>query len=738
VSSTKITGLFSRNLQDPQRDISVLVVDDVPTNRTAIKSLLSGQSYRVTEAMDGPSALDAIGKQPFDLVILDVIMPGMDGLQVLEKVRTKYTESELPVLILTIKDEIKDVVRGLELGANDYVTRPIDYSILVARINNLVTYKLKQDSMRKSQVDLQQQVSERSKDLMEANRALRAQVAERQFAEEKARASEARYRALYDDTPTMFFTLKPSGEIVSVNRFGATYLGYRVNELTGKPITAVYPEPDHDAITEHIDVCLRAPDIVHRWESRKVHRNGTVIWVRVCARVVDDDDEQRILLVCEDITNAKELTERINHLSKHDAVTGLLNRHEFELNLDYVLEHSRKDQTQHSLCYIDVEPVSIIRETYGHVAGDELLSQIGNILREMTRPSDTLARVDGDRFAVILKFCDLGAARDSARRFRKALSKFQFQWDDHTFSLTPSIGVAPIREGVGGITGILSAADAACYAARGQSANGIYIYDRNDDELLRRRDEIALIGQIRSALDEDRFHLYLQEIAPVTGGSNAQRHCEILLRMEDDNGQLLAPAIFFPAVERYKYSSEIDHWVIAHALAWISGDPSRLDRWQIFYINIASHAASGDDLASFIKGQIELTGIPPEKLCFELSETNAIANLSQTQRFIRDLKAVGCRFALDDFGSGLSSFAYLKELPVDFIKIDGAFVRDMDNNPSDRAIVQAINEIVHALDKKTIAEFASHRLIIQHLTEIGVDFAQGFAVGEPRPVEHYF
>ncbi len=734
--SGTIARIYSDTPVAHEAAVRILVVDDVPTNRAVIKSLLSRPTYQITEAGDGTEALRRVRQEAFDLVILDVLMPGLNGLDVLKSIRERYSESELPVLMLTVKDDIEDVVKALELGANDYVTRPIDYSVLVARINTLISYKHTQDSIRKSHAALESRIAERTKELLEANRALRGEVVERKHAEEKARVSEQRYRLLYDDTPSMFFTLDPSGEVLSANRFGAEQLGYHVDQLVGRNAAELHHPRERDAVTDRINYCLHNPDRVHRWETCMLRRDSSPVWVRVSARVMDGTPSpDAILLVCEDITEARTLSEQLSYQAKHDALTGLFNRREFELRLLHALERSREDYSEHALCYMDLDQFKIINDTCGHVAGDELLRQLSTQLQKTVRPNDTLARLGGDEFAVLITDCDLERAVQTANALRQTIVDYRFLWGDSSFSIAVSIGLVPISHTSQSIASVLSAADTACYAAKDEGRNRIHIYQEDDAEIVRRYGEMEWVAKINSALEEDRFQLLFQSIKPI-GELKEDKGChyELLVRMRDEKGALISPDSFFPTAERYKYSVRVDRWVITRAFDWLAQHPQHLTALCLCSINLSGHSLGDAEFRHFVLEEFQRTGVPPHKICFEITETAAIANLSAATRFMKEIRDLKCQFALDDFGSGLSSFAYLKNLPVDFIKIDGLFVKDIAVDPIDYAMVKSINEIAKVMGKQTIAEFVENQVTIDMLGEIGVDYAQGYAISEPRPI----
>lgn len=717
----------------------ILIVDDIPTNRAVLISLLSRSGREVFEAPDGERALELIERNPLDLVILDVLMPGLSGIEVLERIRRSFSSSELPVLMLTVKDDIDDVVRALETGANDYVTRPFDYTILTTRINALISYKQTQDSIREAHVELENRIAERTKELIQANRALRAEITDRKHAEEQVRISQQRYRTLYNDTPSMFFTLDGDGNILSANQFGADYLGHALDNIVGRCIVDLHQEADQSQVLSKVRDCVQEPQRVHRWEASMRHSDGSRVWVRTAGRFMPGDtkDADSVLVVCEDITETYTLSEKLKYQAKHDALTGLVNRYEFESRLQHLLQDSRKTHARHALLYMDLDHFKVINDTCGHDAGDELLRQLGRMLKEHISGDDTLARLGGDEFAVLLSNCDLDWATTVARTLHQAISKFRFIWRDASFGISVSIGVVAIEPTTENSTTLLSAADTACYAAKEEGPKHIHVYQPDDKEVVRRYREMSWLSKIDRALEEERLELFYQrivEITPGESGSADRDQYELLLRMRDENGAIIRPVSFLPAAERYKYATRLDRWVVDHAFSWLSRHPELLERLEICSINLSGHSVSNDDFLSYLLNQFRQSSIPASKICFELTETATIRNLVSATEFMEELRDQGCRFALDDFGTGLSSFEYLKNLPVDFIKIDGQFIRNIVSDSIDYAMVKSINEIARAMSKKTIAEFVSTDEALTTLREIGIDYAQGNAIAEPKPL----
>jgi diguanylate cyclase (GGDEF)-like protein/PAS domain S-box-containing protein len=436
-----------------------------------------------------------------------------------------------------------------------------------------------------------------------------------------------------------------------------------------------------------------------------------------------------------DITESQQLSARLTYQASHDSLTGLINRREFEQRLERVLQSVHCDGSAHAMCYLDLDQFKIINDTCGHVAGDELLRQISSLLTGCVRRRDTVARLGGDEVGVLMEHCSPQQARRVADSLREAFADFRFVWEARSFTLGVSIGVVPIAADSGNMAGVLAAADAACYEAKEQGRNRVHIYAESDDRLLDRFGQMQWVQRIQVAIDEGRFELMRQPIVPLTREIADGPHFELLLRLHDEAGQrLVPPGAFLPAAERYGLMTRIDRWVCQAAFDWLASHAAQLPTRYICAINLSGASLCDNEFAHFLVDALQRSGLQPSNLCFEVTETTAIANLSHARGFIEALAGRGCRFALDDFGSGLSSFEYLKNLPVEYLKIDGMFVRDIARDPIDYAMVKSINDIGHVMGKKTIAEFVEDDEVLSCLREIGVDFVQGYAVGPPQRI----
>ena len=463
-------------------------------------------------------------------------------------------------------------------------------------------------------------------------------------------------------------------------------------------------------------------------------------WVDISMNRVDLDGGDLVIGIMRDTTAQKHAIAEIERQAIYDDLTGLYNRREFSTRLDQLLKDAQMRDARHSLLYMDLDQFKVVNDSCGHIAGDELLRQLSALIKAKVRSSDMLARLGGDEFGVLLEDCSVEKAMEVAETLRQTISGFRFHWQNKRFEVGVSIGVNPISSGAGSIVDALSAADAACYVAKDKGRNRIQLYV-GGEECARKRDEMNWVSRITQALEEQRFRLYYQNILPVKTDNACLEHREILLRMIDEEGNVVPPGEFIPAAEKYSLMPTIDRWVISTLFARESRHwRSMLEQCQaceadcnMFYsINLSGASLNDDHFLDFLREQIAKYDIPPSAVCFEITETVAISNLQRISSFIQELKTLGFRFALDDFGSGMSSFAYLKSLPVDFLKIDGALVREIAHNEIDLCMVEAISRIALKMGMMTIAEYVESDAILEKLKEIGVTHAQGYAIHKPE------
>ena len=432
----------------------------------------------------------------------------------------------------------------------------------------------------------------------------------------------------------------------------------------------------------------------------------------------------------------RESEKRCSWQATHDSLTELVNRREFEQRLEQTIISAKTLNYQHALCYLDLDRFNIINDTYGHVAGDELLRQASTLFQTKLRKTDILARLGGDEFGVLFYQSTLEEALDIATRLQEQLHEFRFRWQDKTFSISVSIGLVVINADTQSLASVLSAADAACYAAKNKGRNRVHIYQVNDTELAQQRSELQWIPRIQKALEENHFRLYYQRIVSIQTETKSE-HCEVLLRLKDETG-IVPPMAFIPAAERYQLMHLIDRWVISTLFAHLRQQHQEQDCSQghnptMYAINLSGASINDAQFLNFVQEQFTLHCIPASIICFEITETVAITNLGKAAQFVRELKALGCYFALDDFGSGMSSFAYLKNLPVDYLKIDGFFIKDIVEDAIASEMVKAIAQIASVMKIQTIAEFVENDAILMKLQLLGVDYAQGYGIAQPCP-----
>ncbi|MDF3020455.1 MAG: diguanylate cyclase, partial [Steroidobacteraceae bacterium] len=524
-----------------------------------------------------------------------------------------------------------------------------------------------------------------------------------------------------------------------INPVAEQLTGWRLEDAMGRPIEEIYRafhEETCEPLENPLSVSIRRtrpvksvrPMLLIRRDGNELYVESTAAPIRDGAGAVSGG-----VLVFHDVTESRELNRRLSYHASHDLLTGLVNRREFESRVERALKSAKARESSYALCYLDIDQFKIINDTCGHSAGDVLLGQVGALLKSKVRWRDTLARLGGDEFGILLEACSLDEALRTAEVLREAVRNFRFTWEDRVFRLGASVGVVPISADNADVASILSAADSACAAAKEAGRNRVHSFAENDIELMRRRREMQWAARINSALEEGRFELYRMQIQPLQRNEPGQ-HYELLLRMRDESGRMVSPDNFIAAAERYGLTPAIDRWVIEAALRWLVSEADEREKLAMCSINLSGQSLGDDKFLPFVIEQFQKSGIDASKICFEITETAAVASFSQANRFIQALRELGCRFALDDFGTGLSSFGYLKHFPVDFLKIDGSFVREILHDPIDREMVRSINEIGHLTGKKTIAEFAENAEIIQMLTSLGVDYAQGYGIAQPQRV----
>jgi diguanylate cyclase (GGDEF)-like protein/PAS domain S-box-containing protein len=441
------------------------------------------------------------------------------------------------------------------------------------------------------------------------------------------------------------------------------------------------------------------------------------------------------VVIFHDVSELRGLAREMSYQASHDALTGLVNRVEFERRLETALDTARGEGLGHVVCYLDLDRFKIVNDTGGHIAGDNLLREIGALLKQRVRDSDTVARVGGDEFAMLLAGCPLDKARQIAEDVVRSVAEHRFAWQDRTFDVGVSVGLVEVGKDSGSAESVLSAADSACYVAKQQGRGRTHVYSTRDEITARERGEIQWLQRLQRALKENGFELYVQPIVAMGGRARSGPAAEVLLRMRDESGAAILPVHFLASAERYQLMSHIDRWVVQTALAAIAGGAPHLPVGRTCNINLSAQTLGDDDFLEFVVDVLDHTGVSPERICFEVRESAVVGQIDQAQRFINVLHGIGCRFALDNFGSGIGSFANLKNLSLDYVKIDGTYTRNLETDGVNREMIAAMVKLARTLDFQVVAEQVEDQGSFEALRDLGVDFVQGYAVEKPRPLQ---
>lgn len=609
----------------------------------------------------------------------------------------------------------------IETGGYPEIAAPVDsFNKMSHRVEQLIT-------------DLKQEVNNRKSTEEKLREAVSQSERHAEEADSQRHLSRLTLQSIIDGV----ITTDVDGRIISMNPVAEYLTGYSEDEARGHHLVKVAR-----LINDRLGKVIYDPleNVEHKSVLDKAvvatlmqHNSHVVTPVEYIAAPLCDREKQFIgtVIIIHDLSVQRALNRQLSFQATHDALTQLINRYEFERIIKSLLHNKEKMQVPHTLCYIDLDQFKVINDTCGHTAGDELLKLVTQLISEHIEDTDILARLGGDEFGVLLNDCDTEQAEKIIKAMLQSIKEHDFTWGEHIFNIGASIGAVELYDNKTTCDELFSRADAACNFAKESGRNRYQTYTVENNKVLTQQREMHWVSRINNALDENRFQLYFQEIMPL-GKSNGHfmKHGEILLRMIDKEGDIVSPGTFLPAAERYNMITLIDEWVVANTIEWLA----MTEQPVMMSVNLSGKSVSNRDFLNYVVSTIKRHNINPEWLCFEITETAAISHLETAVHFMTVLKKLGCTFALDDFGSGLSSFSYLTSLPVDYLKIDGSFVVDIDKDPMHYAMVKSINEVGQTMGIRTIAEFAASDRIIKCLLEIGVDNAQGYAISRPTPL----
>jgi diguanylate cyclase (GGDEF)-like protein/PAS domain S-box-containing protein len=688
----------------------LLVVEDYPDTVQLVKRVLSHR-FEIDVAVNGKEGLESWLEKRHNLVLLDVMLPEMSGNEVLKEI-LKVSPGQ-SVVMMTAQSTPERAAELILDGAVDYISKPF----------------------RADQLRQVCEIAVQREDFLISNQ---------EFIEHE--------EALYHEKELAQITLQSiadgvirtnaATEIEYMNPVAEELTGWNFDKAKGKPFRRIlrsFYDTTKQSTSNPVEVCLNKKITLYgQRDITFLNREGTELKLDYVTSPIRNRYHEIIgtVMIFRDITEEHELAQQLEYQAKHDALTGLTNRAAMEDHLEQLISNLKQSAEVHALCYIDLDQFKIVNDTCGHIAGDQLLQRISTIiLNKIRRYRDTLARFGGDEFVLLLSDCPVGQAKRVAEEICKEIQEYRFVYDSKTFAIGASIGVVPLTADTADVNEALRMADNACYIAKEKGRNRVHIYHVDDRELVRRSGEMHVVSKINHALENQGFSLFFQEIKTLKAGGRPGMHIEILIRMKDESDNWITPGFFLPAAERYNIAPKLDRWVVSSVMSWLSDNQSSLEQLQMCSINLSGLSLCDHTFANFVKSEIDNSRIPANKICFEITETAAISNLQDAAEFINAIRNFGCTFALDDFGSGMSSYAYLKALPVDFLKIDGMFVKDILIDPIDMAMVKSINDIGHVFGLKTIAEFVETEEIIAELDKLGVDFAQGYAIGKPVPID---
>jgi diguanylate cyclase (GGDEF)-like protein/PAS domain S-box-containing protein len=700
----QLSEAMPQNTRKPR----LLVIEDEPDTADLIKRVLA-TNFEIEIADQGDTGLNAWRERRHDLVLLDVMLPKLSGRDILIDIQA--TDPNQPVVIMTAHTTIDQAEELMLLGAVDFLPKPFRADHL-RRVCDIAIHR---------------------EDFLVSNAQFAARVKSLEARELAFRQLYESHHQLLNDLQSVVMELDLDFRIHYLNHAWETLLGFAVGDCIGKKLDhfiapedisqfALFKSKIRKALQQkktfpEIELCFSTSRHQRLWAQLKISRSTKVA-------------DQTTLTVCLDnVTERRESQAQLKYLAMHDSLTGLYNRHFFETTLAQLTADSVRTNTQHVLVYMDLDHFKVINDTFGHQKGDEILRDMSRLLSQQVRSTDILCRLGGDEFAILMRDTSSSEAREFALSVQAIVAAFGFPLQEQQINLGSSIGMSLIDGSTNNPEEHLMRADIALYVAKGRGRNLIHLYNPQDSESDELRHSINMSQKVRKAIVEDRMMLYFQPIFDVK--AKKVSYYEALVRLHDLDGKVIGPCSFIPALEASGEMHLLDRWIIKLAIRHLRDYPAL----NHIAINLSAQAFKDEQLMATILASLDETGVDPSRITFELTESASLFNLHITQRVIAELHKLGCSFSVDDFGSGFSSFAYLKDLPADYIKLDGSFIQNLDCDEIDQTLVKSMIQVIQTLGKKAVAEYVESQAILNILQEMGVDFVQGYHLGAPKPAQ---
>ena len=685
----------------------ILVIEDYEDTAQLIERILS-KRFDISYAADGEIGLQKWMDGQHDIVLVDLMLPKMSGEQVLREILKQKPDQS--VVVMTAHGDARKAGELIIAGAVDFIAKPFKAEQL-RRVCSIAGHR---------------------EDFIISNQ----QFEEKQRALESTRnGAQTTLAAITDGV----IATDRQGLVEYLNPVALRILDCDSQTIIGRPIKDVFHTFHEISRIPTANFAMRAlaeTSEIHS-SSKSILRNHNqqelVIEQQAAPIINSSGNLEGAVLVFRDRTEAKQMERQLSFHASHDPLTGLHNREMFDQEVRLAMHEAMASDAEHALCHLDLVQFNMINDTCGHRAGDRLLQQVAGVLKNKVRaPSDAIARIGGDEFGILFRHCPMEAAQRVCEVISSELASQRFEHEEKMFDANVAIGIVPITKEMTDLGELVSAAGAACHKAKERGENRVACYSGKHEELLEKRTEVLLATELMDAIDKGRVQLYQQRIHNRDEAINDS--FEILIRIVDEKGNILPPAPYLNAAERYNLTTKLDRWVIAESLDWLAAHTELYDQIHYLSINLSGLSMSDETFTDYIVQCFEDSGVSPEKICFEITETAAVSNFIQAAKFIGAIRDLGCKFALDDFGSGMSSFAYLKKFPVDILKIDGMFVKDILSDPIDLAMVKSINEVGHVMGLTTVAEYVESDAIADILERLGVDAYQGYAIAKPAPL----